>query len=117
MDVSDWYAVDFDDEHIRLDVRPPGREPWEAEIGWADIVRVCFKAEDLFLSDGLYLFVRQRPESYAIPLEALGGAELWGAIVQRGLFDADLAIRAAMATNELFCWPPEEERDTDEHSG
>jgi hypothetical protein len=107
MDASDWYTVEFDDEHIHLHVSPPGREPWEAEIAWADIVRVCFKAEDLFVSDGIYLFVRQRPESYAIPTEALGGAELWGAIVHRGLFDAGLAIRAATATNELFCWPPD----------
>jgi hypothetical protein len=107
MDVSNWYTVEFDEEHIHLRASPPGGEPWEVEIGWADIVRVCFNAQDLELSDEIYLFVRQRPESYVIPTEAFGGAELWGEIISRGLFDAKLAIRAAMATDELFCWPRE----------
>lgn len=107
MELGDWYTVEFDDEQIYLRASPPGGVPWKVEIGWADIVRVCFRAQDLFSSDEIYLFVRQRPESYVVPTEALGGAELWGEIIGRGLFDEQLAIEAAMATDKLFCWPPE----------
>jgi hypothetical protein len=107
MELSDWFTVEFDDEHIHLRVHAPEREPWAEEIAWTDIVRVCFNAQDLFLPDEIYLFTRQRPESYVVPTEACGGAELWGEIIHRGLFDAELAIRAAMATGEIFCWPPE----------
>ena len=107
MNLSDWYTVDFDDERIYLRGNSPGGEPWVVEIGWADIVRVCFQAQDLFISDEIYLFTRQRPESYVIPTEAFGGAELWGEIIARGLFDAELAVQAAMAADELFCWPAE----------
>jgi hypothetical protein len=117
VDVSAWYTVEFDTEHIRLCSRAPGNEPWEADLRWADIVRVCFQAEDLYLSDGLYIFTRQRPESYPIPIEAFGGQELWAEIIRRGLFDARLAIRAAMASEGLFCWPPEPEEGTPAQEG
>ncbi|MCC6190870.1 MAG: hypothetical protein IT318_17750, partial [Anaerolineales bacterium] len=49
-----------------------------------------------------------RPESYAIPMQAGGGPELLQALIERGLFDAELAIQAAAASQGLFCWPPPE---------
>ena len=107
MDLGDWYVVEFDDERISLWGRPPGGEPWAVDVCWADIIRVCFQAQDLYRTDEIHLFTRQRPQSYLIPTDARGAAELWGGIVRHGLFDPDLAIQAAMATDELFCWPPE----------
>ena len=106
----EWFTVTFDDQQVHLDVRPPGESPWQDAVAWADLIRICFKAEDFLVSDGLYLFSSQRPESYAIPSEAIGGAELWGEILRRGLFDAELAIEAASAIEGLFCWPPPEQR-------
>jgi hypothetical protein len=39
-------------------------------------------------------------------MQADGGPELLQAIVERGLFDAQLALDAASASEGLFCWPP-----------
>jgi len=46
------------------------------------------------------------PESYAVPVETDGGDALRSTLVERYLFDTELAIRAAAARDELFCWPP-----------
>lgn len=104
--VSDWFSVSFDAERVYLEAAPPGRTPWKQDFAWADVVRVCLKTEDLTLSDGLYIFTRTRPESYVIPAEARGGAEFFSALMNRGLFDAELAIRAATTSGKVFCWPP-----------
>ena len=56
-------------------------------------------------SDGIYVFTSDRPESYAIPTEAVGGSELWEEILRRGLFDPTLAIKAARSEEGLYCWP------------
>jgi hypothetical protein len=109
MELRDWYHVRLSDSGIGLEVSPPGREAWQAEILWSDIVRVCFKAEDGLLSDGWYFFTRHRPESYAVPVEADGGEALLDELLKRKLFDAELAIRAASAIDEVFCWPPFDE--------
>jgi hypothetical protein len=58
------------------------------------------------MSDGVYVFTTLRPESFVIPLEAAGGAALEAENVRRGLFGAEMALRAASATEGLFCWPP-----------
>ena len=105
MDVRDWYRVRVTDAGIALDVAPPRREAWHADILWGDIIRVCFRAEPL-LSDGLYLFTKHRPESYAVPVEAEGGSDLVEQLLKRKLFDAELLIRAAAETEGVFCWPP-----------
>ena len=57
-------------------------------------------------SDGWYIFTKHRPESYAVPVEADGGGALLGEFMNRNLFSAELAIRAASALDEMFCWPP-----------
>ena len=76
-------------------------------VAWDDIVRVCLEVEAFVETEGLYLFSRHRPESYAIPMRAAGGPELLQAIIERGLFPAELAIEAASAAEGLFCWPAE----------
>jgi hypothetical protein len=106
MELRDWYRVRITDSTILLHASPPGQTAWQAEIAWADIVRVCLKAESGLQSDGWYIFTRRRPESYGVPVEADGGDALLDAFLTRKLFDAKLAIRAASALNELFCWPP-----------
>jgi hypothetical protein len=111
MSVRDWFRVRVGESGIRLEVSPPDREAWEAEIRWSDIVRVCFKAEGGLLSDGWYFFTRHRPESYAVPVEADGGDVLLDELLKRKLFDAELAIRAACAIDEVFCWPPVEQNN------
>ena len=108
MELREWYHVRLSDSGISLDVSPPGRAAWQADILWSDIVRVCFKAEGGLQSDGWYVFTRNRPESYAVPVEADGGGALLDEFLNRKLFDAELAIRAASAIDELFCWPPAE---------
>ena len=103
--LSEWFQITFDASAIKLDVHPPGSDAWSASIAWNSIVRVCFKAADLFESDEIYIFTKERPESYLIPMEAGGGFALWEEILSRKLFDAGVAIKAATATDEIFCWP------------
>jgi len=106
MEVEEWYVVEFDDELVKLRVDPSGRPGWEQEIRWEEIERVCFRAEEMLVSNGIYIFTRDRRESYAIPVEARGGQELWNELIGRGLFDANLAVEAATSIEGLFCWPP-----------
>lgn len=107
MELRDWFRVRYSDAAIHLDVTPPGDKAWHAEILWADIIRVCFKVEDPFEScSGWYLFTSHRPESYAIPVEADGGELMLDELFKHKLFDAELAIQAAMALDGVFCWPP-----------
>lgn len=104
--LDSWYRVTFDATHVYRDVRPPGGEAWQDQCAWADIIRVCFEPGDFLLTDTIYLFTNQRPESYEIPTDADGGGALWGEIVRRGLFDAQRAIAVALGTEGLECWPP-----------
>jgi hypothetical protein len=105
--VDEWFRVSWNSDRILLDVAPPGRAAWSAEIGWDTISRVCFKAEGLDVSDGVYVFTSLRMECYVIPVEAAGGAAFWDEIIRRGLFDPKLAIEAASTPEGLFCWPRE----------
>jgi hypothetical protein len=107
MSVGTWYQVRFDEQGVHRSAQPPGGEPWKDFIAWDDIVRVCLEVEAFVETEGLYLFARHRPESYAIPMQADGGPELLQAIIERGLFPAELAIEAASAAEGLFCWPAE----------
>lgn len=84
-------------------MNPPGGTPWPETIPWERIIRVCFQAGDWRGADAVYIFTDARPESYAIPIDAGSGQALWAEILGRELFDAELAIEAVMATNELFC--------------
>jgi len=106
MEVSDWFSVEFDEDVVRLSAEPLEQEPWSQQFRWVDIKRICFKVEDVTTSDGIYVFTKARPESFAIPIEARRGKELWEEILSRGLFDAELAIEAAGSVEGIFCWPP-----------
>jgi len=106
--LRDWYRVKFSDAGVQLDVSPPGMAAWKAQVPWTDIVRVCFKVEDGQMSSGWYLFTKDRPESYAVPVEADGGDSVLDELLKRKLFDAELAIQASMALDGVFWWPPDQ---------
>lgn len=110
LELSAWFRVHFDEKGVYWLVNPPQSEAWTEFIDWGRIIRICFKSADFFLlSDDLYIFTQDRPESYVIPLDAFGALDVWNEIIRRGLFDAKLAIEAASAgEGELFCWPPVE---------
>lgn len=104
--LSEWFVLTFDDEEIRFDVNPPGGDGWHAHVKWKSIVRVCFKAGDFIESDEVYIFTDVRPESYLFPTQAGGASDVWGEIIRRGHFDAELAIKAALSSGTLTCDPP-----------
>ena len=105
--LSDWFSVRFDDVAIALQVAPADAVAWQAVIPWERIIRVCFRAGDGWDSDVVYVVTDERPESYAIPMDADGGQALWFEILGRKLFDAEMAVvAAAAASGELFCDPP-----------
>ena len=104
--IIEWFHVSFNDTliHIKIDIL--GRDEINDSLMWSDIIRVCFKTGDFLSSDEILIFTKSRPESYLIPTEADGALDLWGEIIKRGVFDAELAIRAATAgEDEIFCWP------------
>lgn len=115
--LSEWYTVSFDDTYVYRDVRPLGGDAWKDNFKWKDIIRVCFQTGDLYSSDELYIFVTGRKESYLIPMEADGGLELWGEIIDHGLFDSKLAIKIATVSEQgLFCWPEITDKDVNTFS-
>ncbi|NJK43553.1 MAG: hypothetical protein HC933_04145 [Pleurocapsa sp. SU_196_0] len=103
--LRDWYSVRFDDRAISLQVNPPDGAAWSEVIQWQRIIRICLQTGDWSESDVMYIFTDARAESYVIPTEADGGLALWSEILERKLFDADTAIKAATTTNKLFCHP------------
>jgi hypothetical protein len=106
-DLSIWYYVFFTDEKIIRDVHPPNIGAWKDHLYWKDIIRVCYKTGDFLETDEIYIFTNQRKESYVIPVEARGGTELWGEILARKLFPAELSIKLSSdPTSNIYCWPP-----------
>ena len=103
----DWIQVWFDIERVYMAAQPADQEPWTQDFRWDDIKHICFQVEDIYISDGIYVFTKVRPESYVIPIEAIGGQEFWAEVIHRGLFDAELAITAATSIEGQFWWPPE----------
>lgn len=106
--LDNWFIVTWDDVSIFRDVSPPGKTPWSDMFRWADIERICFKANDYMDSDDMYFFTKNRAESYVIPTEAKGGNELWDLVLEKKLFDPDLATEAVTSVGGLYCWPPAE---------
>lgn len=106
--LSEWFSVRFDEERASLHAEPPGGEPWEVSFRFDEVERVCFEAGEYLSPDTVYVFVSGREASYRFPTEAKGGVELWGEMVRRELFDAELAIRVATMGEGIACWPPVE---------
>lgn len=110
--VSEWYRVRFNDESVNREVRPPGAEAWSDSFLWSDVIRICYEpSPDMYTSDTIYVFTKGREASYAIPTEAEGGSELWGTILERGLFDPEISQRISMGQLGLSCWPPIADED------
>lgn len=104
--LDQWSTVEFDEHRVTLSARPPGRDAWVQSFKWSEVTRVCFKSEGVTLSDGVYVFTSQRPESFVVPTEAKGGVDFWNRVVERGLFPAEMAIRAATSSEgQMLCWP------------
>jgi hypothetical protein len=102
--LENWFEVSWDDRFIYRNVSPPGNEPWSDKFCWEDLIRVCFEATDYLHSDDIYFFTSKRSESYVVPTGAKGASALWGAVIEKGFFDAELAIEAATAESGIFCW-------------
>jgi len=108
--IENWYEVTFDGMYIYRNVEAPGSEPWSDKLKWVDIDKICFTAERNIYTDDIAIFTLGRPESYLIPIEAKGGNELWSEILDRGLFDHDLAIKALTSTSGSYCWSVSENK-------
>ena len=105
-----WLEVDYDADTITISRRKFFLLRSVTTISWSRIIRICFLAGDHIKFDEVYIFTDERPESYVVPLDSSGGLQLWGEIIEKGLFDAELAVKAASAfSDELLCWPTENE--------
>jgi hypothetical protein len=109
--VRHWFFVSFDDQSI--DLRVESEHPWRATLRFDEIHRVCIKMEPgswLGVSHGLYIWVRGRENSYAIPMDADASPALLKELTRRGLIPAELVIQAMGSSEGVFCWPSEEHR-------
>jgi len=106
-----WYRVSFDNENVYINILKT-KEPDEiSQFKWKDIIRVCYKAWSYYKSDEIYIFTKNRSESYVIPTEGIGGPELWGEIVRRELYDEKLTVKGPFEKEgELNCWPIEKDK-------
>lgn len=102
--LREWYKIICDDSGILLDVHPPAGQAWKQYISWESIERVCYAANDIMISDDIFIFVKGRKHSYQIPAEGSGGAQLWSALLEHELFDTRLALEAVTGKG-LYCWP------------
>jgi len=116
--LSEWYNIFYDDMNVYRDVRPPGGQAWKDQFEWKDVIRICFQTGDLYSSDELYIFIKDKKESFLIPMDAKGGLELWGEIIDRELFDAELAIKITTEAEDgiLTCWPEITHEDIEKFS-
>ncbi|MHA1925778.1 MAG: hypothetical protein ACXABV_06490 [Candidatus Thorarchaeota archaeon] len=106
MALNTWFHVKFDEELIDIHLHPPSGEEQHGRIKWDTIVRVCFRPADFLGTDEILIFVEGQEASYLIPIEADGGSALWNKIIERELFDAELAIKLATSSDgEYHCWP------------
>ncbi len=106
--VRDWYRVTIDGDEVRLDVRTD--EPWQASFRFDEVGRVCIKIEpdaSIGVSHGIYVWIRGREHSYAIPLDADGGDALLHALTARQLLPSALVVQAMGSLGGLYCHPPE----------
>ena len=101
----DWYVVEFDEMAVRRRVSPNGAEGWSDHFYWHDIIRVCFCAGGFLEQDEVFIFTNQKPESYQIPMEAVGAPDLMSELGRRGLFSPTLYLEAIQHSGELYCHP------------
>ena len=100
-----WCVVRFDQQAIHLLAHPPDTAAWEAQIAWAEITRVCFRAGRWPSSGDVFLSTSTTPDGYHIPLDADGSKAVWSAIRARGLFSSALVAQATGARDALLCSP------------
>ena len=100
-----WFSCHLTDEGVQLSVQEPNNKPWDVSFMWNEISKVCFKAADLYSVDVLRIYL-QDDRHYDIPLEAEGGYALWEKLIEKGLFDEEVAAELRFAENEIRCWPP-----------
>jgi len=103
--LENWFEVSWDEDYIYRKVSPPKKEAWNDKFKWSDIESICFSATDYMDSDDILFFTTERPESYVVPTEAKGGNDLWYEVLNRKLFDSELAVKAATSPEGIFCWP------------
>lgn len=103
-------SVAFDQVHVRVvDAQDPAAD-WNQQFAWADVIRVCFVDGGLDDSDYLFFTLREQEKPQVVPTEVPGGPELFGAVVDRGLFPEDVWRKAIAETGgRTHCWPPHEE--------
>lgn len=103
--LENWYVVSWDEVFIYRTATPPKKEPWNDRIPWARIYRICFHTTDYLISDEIILFITGEEEGYIIPTEATGGNNLWSLILEKELFNSELALEALCSPEGLYCWP------------
>jgi hypothetical protein len=105
--LREWFHVTFDEDEVHLDVR--AQNGWQATFRFDEMVRVCIKMEAdawLGVSHGIYVWIRGRENSYAIPFDATGGDTLLQELVRRNVIPAELVIKAMGSVSGVFCHPP-----------
>lgn len=109
----DWNAVSFDNEYVyRQGTLPTYRKFFikvnqkavQSNIKWSHISQVCFYSKGLYNPAEMKL-VESFRNTYIIPIDTKGGNELWTEIINRGLFDKELATEVMVSAIGEYCSP------------
>lgn len=100
-------SVSFDSTEIRVLASAEMDSRWNQAFLWSNIRRVCFKDGGILSSDIIYISLIDPDTVMVIPTEAVGGAEFFGALCEKGLFPEKIWRKAVGDTSGgLHCWPP-----------
>jgi hypothetical protein len=105
--LSQTLAVEFDDREVRVRVLEGLEADWNQTFEWSNIKRVCFKDGGMGFSDMIYFSLTEPDAVKAVPTEARGGTEFFGALCDKGSFPEAVWRRAMGETSGgTHCWPP-----------
>lgn len=99
-------SVEFDEAEIRVRVLEGLGPERNQTLAWSNIRRVCWKDGGMLSSDMIYISQIEPDEVIAVPTEARGGHEFFGALCDRNLFPEHVWRRALGNTSGgMYCWP------------
>jgi hypothetical protein len=107
--LNEQVSVSYDATEVRVLAAPGADSRWNQSFRWSNVRRVCFKDGGMLASDVIYISLKNPDTVMAIPTEARGGPEFFGALSERGLFPEAVWRKAVGDTSGgMHCWPPPE---------
>lgn len=85
--IDKWFFVSFNEIEVKIYVNPPNGNTWEEIFYWDSINKICYQFEDVYTSDGLYIYTTLRKNPFIIPLECNGGEIFIMELIKKNLIN------------------------------